>query len=371
MGWPATLAQWSLLLLGGFAVLITALSMTNWSAWVARMWDFPRVQIAVVVLLVTALYAGFFARSPASWTFVALLLAVVGVQIFRIFPYTPIAPKQVKATTDQPDATRTLRVVVTNVLTSNRDYDKWQRSIEPAEPDLIVAAEPDQAWVDEIRKRFGKRLKYEVVEPLDNLYGLAVFCRFPLDAAVEYWVQDDIPSVHGTITLESGDEISLHAVHPRPPIPPEFKSSTPRDAELVLVGRHVAEARERGQRQPTLVVGDLNDVAWSATTRLFLRLSGLLDPRRGRGMYSTFHAGYPPVRFPLDHGFFSEDFRLCEMRRLPHSGSDHFPVLFVLQVDASAEREQDPTKKKAGDDEEADETLKEEAERKVEDGETN
>jgi endonuclease/exonuclease/phosphatase (EEP) superfamily protein YafD len=94
-------------------------------------------------------------------------------------------------------------------------------------------------------------------------------------------------------------------VHPTPPVPNENPRSTERDKELLLVA-DLAKASDL----PVIVIGDLNDVAWSYTTELFLKMSGLIDPRRGRGFYNSFHAHYPFLRFPLDHAFISTDFKL-------------------------------------------------------------
>jgi endonuclease/exonuclease/phosphatase (EEP) superfamily protein YafD len=93
----------------------------------------------------------------------------------------------------------------------------------------------------------------------------------------------------------------------------------------------------QGQDRPSLVVGDLNDVAWSRTNGLFQKLSGLLDPRVGRGFYSTFNANWPFVRFPLDHAFLSRHFRVAAFEVLPHVGSDHFPVFVRLVLSPPAE----------------------------------
>jgi endonuclease/exonuclease/phosphatase (EEP) superfamily protein YafD len=89
------------------------------------------------------------------------------------------------------------------------------------------------------------------------------------------------------------------------------------------------------------VAGDLNDVAWSHVTRLFRRLSNALDPRIGRGLYATFNARWPLMRWPLDHIFFTEDFRLVRLERMGFIGSDHFPILVELSCEPARAEEQE------------------------------
>jgi endonuclease/exonuclease/phosphatase (EEP) superfamily protein YafD len=117
-----------------------------------------------------------------------------------------------------------------------------------------------------------------------------------------------------------------------------------------MVGRLAARERE-----PTIVAGDMNDVAWSHTTRLFQRVSRTLDPRRGRGMFNTFHARWFFMRWPLDHLFHSEHFRLVRLRRGAAFGSDHFPMVVELELDPAARHEQEPPERSADDEREADE----------------
>ena len=114
-----------------------------------------------------------------------------------------------------------------------------------------------------------------------------------------------------------GHSVHLYALHPRPPH--TFQASFDRDAELLVVGREI-----HANPEPAIVAGDLNDVGWSHTTRLFQRISGLMDPRLGRGLFSTFPATVPFMRWPLDHVFFDPEFRLCRLERLGSIGSDHF-----------------------------------------------
>lgn len=104
-----------------------------------------------------------------------------------------------------------------------------------------------------------------------------------------------------------------------------------------------------------IVAGDLNDVAWSRTTRLLQELSGLLDPRIERGPHSTFNANWPFLRWPLDHVVFEKSFQLRELKVVENIGSDHFPLFVALchRPEVGRERPADPDGPVAAEAEEA------------------
>ena len=156
---------------------------------------------------------------------------------------------------------------------------------------------------------------------------MLLYSRFPLvDAQVRFLVEPDIPSMTARIRLPSGADVQFYGVHPRPPRPGDDTGD--RDTELTLVAREIRE-----QRRPTILAGDLNDVAWSRTSRQLQRIAALRDPRVGRGLFATFSANLPPgFRWPLDHVFVSDNFTLCALERPGHIGSDHFPLLVDVQL---------------------------------------
>jgi endonuclease/exonuclease/phosphatase (EEP) superfamily protein YafD len=204
------------------------------------------------------------------------------------------------------------------------------------DPDLVFLVETDEVWADGVKELDG-RYPYTIKQPLDNTYGLLFYSRLPVrNDRLLFRVDPEVPSVELEVQLPSGTWVKVFGLHPKPPVPGESLYSTAKDKELMKVAFEVEH-----EQKPCIVMGDLNDVAWSHVTQLFRKVSGLLDPRRGRGFYSTFSANSRIMRFPLDYIFCSAHFGLIRMQRMPNNGSDHFAMFIHLQFDASLVRKQD------------------------------
>lgn len=325
------------------ALVATLLPLWRYDAWWIRACEFPRVQIIGLTLVAILGLLLPKPRLPIDWVWAAALAICLAFQLYRVFPYTPLAPRQVLDATPKQGATH-VSILVANVLQHNRQAAPLLAHIDRWQPDLVLAVEVDSWWLEQLAP-VRTTYPYTVERPLDNTYGMALFSQKPLvDPRVEELIETGVPSIHTGVRLESGRTIRLYGLHPRPPYPAESSDTTERDGELLLVGREIDR-----HRQPTLVAGDLNDVAWSYTTRLMQRVSGLLDPRQGRGLYSTFHAGLPLVRWPLDHVFHSEHFKLVRLERLGKIGSDHFPIFVELSLDPLASIQQEAPQTKPGD----------------------
>jgi endonuclease/exonuclease/phosphatase (EEP) superfamily protein YafD len=309
-------------------VVATLMPLSRHTKWWVRDLDFPRLQIAVVAL--AALVAEAFLLDMGERESPLLMIVTAACLVYQgwwIFPYTRPYPNEVKMTVGGAPGDR-IRILTANVLTPNRNADKLIDMIREHKPHVFVTLETDKWWQERLDV-LDADYPYSMKCPLDNLYGMHVYSNLPLeDGKIQFLVEDDIPSMHAMVVLPSQRRVRMHFLHPAPPSPTEHEESTERDAELLVVAKSVAALDT-----PVIVAGDLNDVAWSETTRLFRKISGLLDPRVGRGMFNSFHADYWFLRWPLDHLFHSRHFTLGYIRRLPHFGSDHFPVLVELVYD--------------------------------------
>ena len=322
-------------ILAGLVIFASVWGLLPLDHWWIRGVDFPRIQILFIGL---ASLIGLLILTP-QWQMaeIALTLALIGAigfQLRMILPYTRLWKQEVRQA--MPMANPVLvKLMVSNVLTPNNNTQALVNLVQQKQPDILITLESDQKWEDALSV-IEPDYPYSVKVPLDNLYGMHLYSKLELiDPEIKYLLIDDIPSIHTQVRLTNGEVIWLYCLHPMPPSPTEADKSTTRDAELLMVGRHINE-----NNQTAILAGDLNDVAWSKTTLMFQRISGLLDPRIGRFFINTFHVKYPILRWALDHIFHSPCFTLVDIERLPSIGSDHFPVMTTLQYEQCAEAEQ-------------------------------
>ncbi|SUO95584.1 endonuclease/exonuclease/phosphatase family protein [Suttonella ornithocola] len=319
-----------LLTLNIIAVIFTFLTFWGklpFDHWWIRAMDFPRIQMLCIgIFSWLGLWLYFSQWQTVELFIMPILTGAIIYQLSYVLPYTRIWKKQVAQAKD--NGNERLSILVSNVLTPNNQTEKLVQLIEQHHPDIVLTLESDKKW-EKALEVIEKNYPYNVKVPLDNLYGMHLYSKLELvNPKIHYLIIDDIPSIETQVALRNGEKIWLYCLHPMPPSPTEADKSTTRDAEILMVGRHI-----RKNQQNAILTGDLNDVACSKTTKMFRHISGLLDPRIGRQFTNTFHAKLPFLRWALDHLFHSPCFTLVKMQRLPSIGSDHFPVLTTLQYE--------------------------------------
>jgi len=258
----------------------------------------------------------------------------------KIFPYTTFSSYEVLNATK--DSKNILKIFTAYVLQHNEKSDLLVREIETRDADIMLFTEVNRRWLNELNGAVSNAYKYTYEVPLENTYGMVLYSKLELiEPQVHYMVSDSVPSIHSKVALKNGDIIQLYGIHPSPPMPQENPLSTDRDAEMMMIAKLSMDSEN-----PVVVMGDFNDVAWSETSKLFQRVSGLLDARIGRGMFNTFSARSYILRWPLDHVFISEEFRIQSLERGEDILSDHFPFYIELSYEpdnASAQKAPPPS----------------------------
>lgn len=349
-----TTTEITLLILSCLSIVPTLASLNKLDYWWIRGFDFPRLQISFLQLTLLALSILTLSFNETWHYFLPIFITGNFLyQAYKIYPYTFFAKKQVYRSKIK-HGEDVIAILVSNVLMDNDKYNRLKELVLQEKPNILLTLETDSKW-EKALEAIESSYPYTVKVPQDNRYGMHLYSNLKLKAIeVKRIIKKEIPSIHGYVQLESGKWIRFHCLHPEPPSPTEDDTSTARDAELLLVGKDIKKSQES-----IMVFGDLNDVAWSRTTRLFQAISGLLDPRIGRGFFNTFHTKYPLFRWPLDHLFHTDDFTLIELKRLKNMGSDHFPIFIKLCHQPSAEKIQETPSAEPEEKEWADEKIKE------------
>lgn len=330
-----SLAGWILLVLAAILLTATLVSLIGTNRGVVRMLDFVR-EPAIYLAALLAVLALFLAR-PRRLLVIALLVATIAINLWRIWPYTFLAGSSMPLP-DDVDGMSCANVLSFNVLQSNDRYGETAALIERSDPDILLLMETDQAWLDALEPQLS-RYGYRLDRPLDNRYGMAFATRLEVERAqMVDTIGANTPTLYATLRMDDGARFELIGLHPRPPLPGQTTDT--RDASIARAGAQTPEGLGN-----VLAIGDFNDVPWSSTTRAFVREGGYRDPRAGRGSFASFPADMIALGWPLDQIFIRGGVKVESLEiagSVGSVGSDHRPLLARLCVDPMARDDNRP-----------------------------
>ena len=234
-----------------------------------------------------------------------------------LLPYLPLK----RSTGDEV----TIRVMLANVYTPNRDFAAFRSEVYRHNPDILCLQETDAAWQRVLQ---GMRTTYphQVVIPRPDNFGVALLSRWPITEAKQIELgRSTVPALEATVETPYGS-LQILNIHTIPPVVGHYAAS--RNRQLVDAAAIAAAADG-----PFAIIGELNVTPWSPHFRDLLRNSGLKDARRARGILPTWPVGRPiPTLLPIDHVLVSPDIEVTGMVRGGPFNSDHLPLIADLRL---------------------------------------
>lgn len=292
--------------------------------WLIRSQDYIKTIYALLSLLLIGLFFAFSDFSIIDIVFI-IVLAIAGAYcLILILPFTTFWNKKIATASQSSDSP--LQFFIFNVLQDNDRYEDTIKLIQSRNPDIVLLMETCHKW-DAAMGPLREEYKYEKKAIQENKYGMLFLSRIPFnEAIVNYVVSKDIPSLEVSLIVNDR-AVRVFCLHPRPPILGEADYATNKDKEVVRTAKKIAQDFKDTD---CILMGDLNDVAWSKASIIFKKLTGMQDPRVGRGFYATFPS-YSPLKIPIDQVFCSPTLKLKEFEVLEDIGSDHLPIFISLQ----------------------------------------
>ena len=217
-----------------------------------------------------------------------------------------------------------LKILHSNVQTSNKSYSKLIELVLEESPDIVTVQEVNNAWINELEK-IESLLPHKLVRTREDNFGIAIFSKYPFNTKeFLYLGNSTVPSLKIGFSIDN-QQVTLITTHPVPPVSTEYyKSRNTQLNELSILSRNVDE--------PLIVVGDLNVTMWSHAYRSLGEKTELLNTRRGIGILPTWPSNLLPFMIPIDHCLVSKEFNVLDMRIGRDIGSDHLPLIIDLEL---------------------------------------
>lgn len=308
--WRIVEALATLILLPPLTLAIAALSGSG-HRWIDILAQFTAPALTATVLLTLAVAVARLWRAAAFGALVAAaLLTAVWPQWF---------PAQPPARADAAELT----LYSANVHYLNTDLQRMRRSIDQADPDIIVLVELSLQTADGIERllsdhpyRVHATLPAQARGPSRSI----IASRYPLTQVPTF--PDLLHDVAAVADTPIGP-VNIVGVHLTRPWPYEYQHGQ------VIQTENLADLR-RATTGPMIVAGDFNSVS---SARIGRQVRDEVGLRPAPGRLGTWPSALPPVLgMTIDQVYRSPDLTFTRRRLGRSNGSDHRPVITTFTL---------------------------------------
>lgn len=252
------------------------------------------------------------------WRWASVSLVATLLNVWLLAPYLWFAP----STTVPPEQVH--KFISANLLRENLDYERFVQFVRDEKPDVLFVMEMNEAWTQALEV-LQDEYPHQKLRPREDAFGVGLFSRTPFEDVPVILSATGLPSIVTTMEL-SGQEALFIGTHSLPPM--GAANAYDRNEQLANIAQFVAQ-----QKQPVVLLGDLNITPWSPYFGDLVRDSGLRDTQHGQGLQPSWPWLPWPCRIPIDHALVSKEVQVIDRRLGPNIGSDHLPVVleFVLE----------------------------------------
>jgi len=254
-----------------------------------------------------------------------LAIALLGL-LLNAIPVLSLCCFSIKFDTATAATTNKASLLLSNVLSSNKNYQLLLNAIDKHKPDFIVILELNPSW-EKALQSLDEHYPFQKVIPRNDNFGIALYSKVSLtNIEVKDFAQNDIPSIIANAHLFD-QELRIIATHPLPPMNAALAKQ--QQQHLENLARFI-----QNNKGSTLLAGDFNSTPWSPRYKNLIKKTGLINTRQGRGLYPSWPTGlkFSALQLPLDHILVSNNIRTQNIKRLDSIGSDHYPIYVEIRL---------------------------------------
>lgn len=219
---------------------------------------------------------------------------------------------------------KTVRFLYANVWFKNTNHQAVTDLIRSENPDVIIGQEITQAWMEALRP-LKADYPHGMDLPIESPQGIMLLSRVPLALVENVRIRSyNGPTIHAVLDLD-GRKVDLVTAHLAAPMSKRHVEA--RNEQMRAMAEYLA-----GLGSPKILIGDLNCSMWSHGYAPIEDATGMINARKGFGILSSWPTMWYFPGVPIDHCLVSSEIGVKTVIAGPHIGSDHYPMVFDLEI---------------------------------------